>query len=166
MDSGMLSISSPPSIPFFAKSLILARLRMISTTKVDKLGAYLPVLEPDLDGALGHVDLFCDSLSDRGSWCWVLVELDLECRKLVLGRTLSFLVLLLLGEGALARWSPGRGTGSIGAGLGGGCWRWRRHLFRLCLFGMNRHYDIAQNHDLVLQRHVDVSRDSRRYAAI
>ena len=65
----------------------------------------IPVLEPDLHRALRHVDLLGYSFPSCSSGGGVLVEFDLECLELVLGRPLALLILLLLREGALSRGS-------------------------------------------------------------
>ena len=78
---------------------------------------YAPVLEPNLYRSLGHADVLGNTLTDESSGSGVLVEFDLECDKLVLGRTLTLLVLLLLCERALARRPPGScGRGSTRRG--------------------------------------------------
>lgn len=69
----------------------------------------LPVLEPDLYRALSHVDLLRDALANDGSGSGVLVELHLQRQQLFLGGALALLVLLLLGQGALARGAARRG---------------------------------------------------------
>jgi hypothetical protein len=63
----------------------------------------LPVLEPDLDGSLRHVDFLCYPLANTGGGSGVLVELEVEDHDLVLSGSLALLVLLLLSEGALPR---------------------------------------------------------------
>lgn len=74
---------------------------------------YTPVLEPNLYRSLGHADVLSNTLANKSGGSRVLVELDLESDELVLGRTLTLLVLLLLCKSALARWPPGsRGCGS------------------------------------------------------
>lgn len=105
MDSGMESQPSPVSIPFLAIILILARLFCFESAAVQlSNGAgILPVLEPDLNGSLGHVDFLGDALADGSSGRGVLVELHFEGDELVLGSTLTLVVLLLLGQGALAQ---------------------------------------------------------------
>ena len=62
-----------------------------------------PILEPDLDGTLGHVDILCYPLSHRRRGCGVLIELHLKRHQLVLCGSLPLLVFLLLGERAFAR---------------------------------------------------------------
>lgn len=66
---------------------------------------HIPVLEPNLNRPLRHVDLLRNTLSDNRSRGGVLVELDLERAQLVLCSTLTLGILLLLREGALARGS-------------------------------------------------------------
>lgn len=66
----------------------------------------LPILEPDLNRPFSHVDLVSYSVPDLSGGCGVLVEFDLECGQLILGRSLSLLVLLLLGERALPWRTP------------------------------------------------------------
>ena len=74
---------------------------------------YTPVLEPNLYRSLRHANVLGNALADESSGSGVLVEFNLESDELVLGRTLTLLVLLLLCEGALARGPPGsRGCGS------------------------------------------------------
>ena len=79
----------------------------------------LPVLEPNLNGPLRHVDFICNAFADIGCGSRVLVELDFEGSKLVLGSTLALLVLLLLCQSALARWALGDTTGAMAGGRGG-----------------------------------------------
>lgn len=88
--------------------------------KSDGNGWDIPVLKPDLDGSLRHVDFLGNTFTNIGSRCGILVELDLERGQLVLGGTLSLLVLLLLGEGALARGSLGEAGGGLATGRGRG----------------------------------------------
>ena len=64
----------------------------------------IPVLEPDLHRSLGHVDGFCDPLSSQGSRCGIFVELVFKRDELILSCSLSLLIFLLLGEGALPGW--------------------------------------------------------------
>ena len=92
---------------------LLARLDALLCERLDLCAA---VLEPDLDGALRHVDFLGDALTHDGGGCGVLVELGFEGDELVLCGALALLVLLLLGEGAL----PGR------AARGGRPLVWRR----------------------------------------
>ena len=74
---------------------------------------YTPVLEPNLYRSLRHANVLGNALADESSGSGVLVEFNLESDELVLGRTLTLLVLLLLCERALARRPPGsRGRGS------------------------------------------------------
>lgn len=110
-----------------------------------------PVLEPNLDRALCHVDVSRYSLPHHGSGRWVLVELDLERHELILCSSLTLLVLLLLGEGAL----PGRSArrvvavcidaggvarGARGRRVGGGrrCRRRSHGGLRVLLWGVSR----------------------------
>ena len=79
---------------------------------------YAPVLEPNLYRSLRHADVLGNTLTDESSGSGVLVEFDLEGDKLVLCRTLTLLVLLLLCERALARRPPGS--------CGRGSTRWSR----------------------------------------
>ena len=111
----MLSQSSPLSMLRLAMFLILARLSIalvkICYRRITIL--YKPVLEPNLYRSLSHADVLGNALTDESGRSGVLVEFNLECDKLVLGRTLTLLVLLLLCERALARRPPGsRGRGS------------------------------------------------------
>jgi hypothetical protein len=77
------------------------------------ISVYPPVLEPNLYRALRHANVLGNTLTDESSGSGVLVEFDFESDKLVLGRTLTLLILLLLCERALARRPPGsRGRGS------------------------------------------------------
>lgn len=72
----------------------------------------LPVLEPNLNRTLRHVDLLGYPLTDESCGGRVLVELEFQSRQLVLGGALPLLVLLLLGQGAL----PGRAArGRLGS---------------------------------------------------
>jgi len=64
-----------------------------------------PVLEPNLNRSLRHVNVIGNTFSDEGSRSWVLVELDLKCKELILCGSLSLLVLLLLSQGALPWWA-------------------------------------------------------------
>lgn len=70
-----------------------------------KSKSHEPILEPDLDGTLSHIDILCYALSDDSSGSGVFVELHFERHQLVLSSPLPFLVLLLLSEGAFTRWS-------------------------------------------------------------
>lgn len=72
----------------------------------------LPILEPDLNRSLGHVDFGRNSLACSGIGSRVLRELMFECHQLILSCPLPFLVLLLLCQSAL----PGRTPrGTVGA---------------------------------------------------
>lgn len=63
----------------------------------------IPVLEPDLYRALGHVDLLGYSFASGSRGRSILVELYLESDELILSGALALLVLLLLCKSALAR---------------------------------------------------------------
>ena len=103
--------------------LILARLPSVSRTFLNLMQRPTsPVLEPNLYRPLRHVDFVRNSLAYQRCRCRVLVELHFEGKELVLCGPLALLVLLLLREGALTRWS----TRSIHAG---GCAAWRRHRY-------------------------------------
>jgi len=114
MESGMLSQSSPLSMLRLAMFLILARLSFALVKVLRRLTFfYTPVLEPNLYRSLRHADVLGNTLTNESGRSRVLVEFDFESDELVLGRTLTLLVLLLLCEGALARRPPGsRGRGS------------------------------------------------------
>ena len=80
-----------------------------------------PILEPNLDRPLGHADILRDAFPDCGCRRGVSDELVFECEKLLLCRSLPFLVLLLLGERALAWWSARcRSPRSLGCSRDGG----------------------------------------------
>lgn len=84
----------------------MARLRKHVSTNpgtVFTLEENAPVLEPNLNRSFGHVDFLGDSLPNGRGGCGVLVEFDFQSCQLVLSGSLALLVLLLLGEGALAR---------------------------------------------------------------
>ena len=111
----MASQSSPVSIDFFASSFILARLPqerelIVSLRASGVAEMYVPILEPYLDRSLRHVDFLSNPLADRRRRSRVLPKLDLKEAKLVLSCTLTFLVLLLLRQGALARWPTRSGV--------------------------------------------------------
>jgi hypothetical protein len=105
----MLSQSSPLSMLRLAMFLILARLSF-ALVKISRriTFVYVPVLEPNLHRSLRHADVLGNTLTDESGGSGVLVEFDFESDELVLGRTLTLLVLLLLCERALARRPPGR----------------------------------------------------------
>ena len=67
--------------------------------------AVAPVLEPYLNRAFRHVDLLGYLLPHDCCGRRVLAEFPLECDQLVLRSSLSLLVLLLLRQSALTRWS-------------------------------------------------------------
>ena len=71
-----------------------------------------PVLEPDLNRSLSHVDVGGNAFPDHGCWRGIFVELDLECHQLILCGPLSLGILLLLCQGALA----GRTTRAVEVG--------------------------------------------------
>lgn len=85
----------------------------------------LPILEPNLNRPLRHVDFISNAFADIGCGSRVLVELDFKGSKLVLGSTLALLVLLLLCQSALARRALGDAAGAMAGGRGG---RGRRPL--------------------------------------
>ena len=106
IDSGIASQSSPVSMLFLANSFIFARLGSDPVSKSSQnLTYYPPVLEPNLYGSFGHIDILRNALPDSGDWGGVLVEFHLQSAELVLCGPLPFLILLLLGESALSRWS-------------------------------------------------------------
>lgn len=136
----MASQSSPVSILFFANNLIFARLRLPGSAIHDailKTARHEPVLEPDLHRSLRHVDILSDLFPHGGRRRRVLVELYLQRRELVLRRPLTFLILLLLCQGALARWAARRR--STGGGRSRGRGSGRRHRLDLghALHGSN-----------------------------
>lgn len=105
--------------------------RVVSVTET---ACNSPVLEPDLNRSLCHVDLLSNSVSNTSGRGRVLVEFLFKSCELVLGRTLSLLVLLLLRQGAL----PGRtlrGIGSLCTRTGHG----GRRRGRLGLHQRSRH---------------------------
>lgn len=82
----------------------------------------IPVLEPNLNRTLRHVDLVSNALSHICGRGGVLVELHLERCQLILCGSLSFLVLLLLGQGALPWRALGGRAGVVASRRGrGGC---------------------------------------------
>lgn len=111
----MESHPSPVSILFFASILILARLFLVSKERSSKSipqWKYLPILEPNLDRTLCHVDVRSNAFSGGRSRCWILVEFDFQKDELILSSSLALVVLLLLSKGAFARdpARPGRLT--------------------------------------------------------
>lgn len=64
----------------------------------------LPVLEPDLDRTLRHVDFVGYPITNISGGCGVFAEFELQGSELILSRPLPLLILLLLGQGALSRW--------------------------------------------------------------
>jgi hypothetical protein len=90
---------------FWDRVNVLASLEALLGQELD-LGT--PILEPDLNRSLGHVNFLSNPVPNGGCGCWVLVEFKFEGRELVLSGTLSLLVLLLLRQRALAGGSPGR----------------------------------------------------------
>jgi hypothetical protein len=76
MASGILSMSSPVSIVFLAKSFILARLLYISHCSSQSV-VDLPVLEPNLNRPLRHVNFLRDAFSYRGGRGRVFAEFHL-----------------------------------------------------------------------------------------
>ena len=96
---------------YFGSPLILGLASLLNPRA--QFGGDAPVLEPDLHRSLRHADLVGNLLSDGGCGCRVFVELDLQCNQLILCRALTFLVLLLLGQGAFTGRSA-RGRGGAG----------------------------------------------------
>lgn len=94
---------------------VAAVLAVLDALFSDKLDLSTTVLEPNLHRALSHVDLLGDSLANVGIWGRVLVELCFQSDELVLGGSLTLLILLLLGKSALS-WR----TSACTSGLGGG----------------------------------------------
>ena len=86
----------------------------------------IPVLEPDLHGTLGHVDIRGNPFTGGSGRGWVLVEFHFEGGQLILGCALTFVVLLLLGQGTLAMRPSGGRVGGWSGGGTGSRWRWRR----------------------------------------
>ncbi len=80
------------------------------------------VLEPYLNRPLSHAYVLGYALANCGCWCRVFDKFIFQCDQLILCGSLPFLVLLLLGEGALARRTTriviGRGT-NVSGGNGG-----------------------------------------------
>jgi len=110
----MLSQSSPLSMLRLAMFLILARLSIalvkICYRRITIL--YTPVLEPNLYRSLSHANIRRDAFADESSGSRVLVEFNFESDELILGCTLTLLVLLLLCERAFARWPSGSRSSS------------------------------------------------------
>lgn len=128
----MASQSSPVSILFFANNLILARLRLPWSAiqhPIHQTTRHEPVLKPDLHRSLRHVDILSDAFPHGSRRGRVLVELYLQRRELVLRRPLTFLILLLLCQGALSRWAARRR--STGGGRSRGRGSGRRHWLDL-----------------------------------
>lgn len=89
---------------FFAMFLIFARLLLYQyVTQEVACNQCSPVLEPNLNGTLCHVDFGCNSLSGSSSGCGILVEFNFEGDQLILSGALPLLISLLLGKCALAR---------------------------------------------------------------
>ena len=109
---------------FFARSLILARLLSVSPTPSrPEIQQHPPVLKPDLNRPLRHINVLGNLLSHGGRRGGVLVEFLLQRDQLVLRGALALLVLLLLGQGALARRAARRRGGAGGRIRGGRRWR-------------------------------------------
>ena len=106
IDSGMASQSSPVSMLFLAISFIFARLgkRQVSNNDTSSAG-HLPILKPDLYGSFGHINVLSNTFPNSSSGCCILIKFDLQGTELVLRSSLPLLILLLLCEGALPRWS-------------------------------------------------------------
>ena len=79
----------------FAIFLIFARLFEVSWARMN-MWAFLPILEPNLDRPLGHINIRRNPFSNKCSRCWVLIELDFQCHELILCCPLALLVFLLL----------------------------------------------------------------------
>jgi len=90
-------------------SIVVVQVSMLMATTPEFVSWNSPVLEPDLDRSLCHVDFLSYPVSHFSSGSRVLAEFELESRELVLGRPLPLLVLLLLGQGTLSRGPPRRG---------------------------------------------------------
>lgn len=76
---------------------------MVGTSNVLATDKDLPILEPDLNGSLGHVDVLCDAFPSGRSGCGILVKFNFEGDQLILRGPLAFVVLLLLSQSAFAR---------------------------------------------------------------
>ena len=132
IESGMASQSSPVSILFLARSLIFARLTQMNQHRLrfsaQASDKEIPILEPDLNGALRHVDLLGNPLPYGCGRSGVLVEFHLKGSQLILGSPLTLLILLLLRQctlsigtfQAVGRWCGRRrwGGGRQAAGCG------------------------------------------------
>jgi hypothetical protein len=77
-----------------------------------------PILKPNLNRPFRHVDLLSNAFAYICGGGGVLVEFDLERDELILCGPLSLLILLLLGECALAGWSSDDGMWSGGVSEG------------------------------------------------
>lgn len=89
-----------------AMFFIFARLHSVSLVYSVTLGRCdpgLPVLEPNLHRPLGHVDVRRNPLPHESCGGGILIELNFEGHQLILGGSLAFLVLLLLGQRRLPR---------------------------------------------------------------
>lgn len=71
------------------------------------VAGYKPVLKPNLNRALSHIDVLRYSFTSGSCRGGVLVEFHLEKNQLVLSGPLALVVLLLLGESALSLRAPG-----------------------------------------------------------
>jgi hypothetical protein len=121
MESGMPSQSSPVSMLFLARSFIFARLTRVSRVARELVKqANALVLEPYLDRTFSHINILSNAFSDAGRGRRVLVELDLEGEKLVLGRALPLLILLLLRQRTLPWGAPRSWVGAVRRGRGRG----------------------------------------------
>jgi hypothetical protein len=107
-----------------------------ASTEIRRASSNVPILEPDLHRALSHVDLLGNPLANYCGRSGISVELDLEGDELVLGGSLAFLIFLLLGEGALARWPSSPRVTHRGRGGGRG----RRHLGQVLFEGHAGHH--------------------------
>ena len=76
------------------------------------------ILEPNLNRPLCHVDVLRYALSHDGSRGRILLKLNFQGYELILGGTLTFLVLLLLSQGALPRRAAEALDGVVGVPLG------------------------------------------------
>ena len=119
IESGIPSQSSAVSMLFFTSNFILARLYHVNQYSiVDCAPRNGPVLEPYLHRSLRHVDVLGYSLADWRGWRGVFIELDFQSYELILRRSLTLLILLLLSEGAFSWWSA-RVGGRADRGRGG-----------------------------------------------
>ena len=80
---------------------------------------HIPILEPDLNRALSHVDFLSNPVTNRCCRGRVLVEFNFEKRQLILGGSLAFLVLLLLSQSTLAGWTTRLRRRSVAIGARG-----------------------------------------------